>query len=235
MIILKPALSVLAVTSTATALSITCPLRSSSSSHYASSTTCLHLQDPRISSESSSDSDLDGILSKREELKRQSMAEATNSGPQVGSDIDKMSTDELKAFLLGNNDGGGIDDDSLDFEAMLAGEMPKWKTSRASSAPSISKDDKIQSSTSSSGEDEEIFTFTDYDDGSYDENSFHIPNRIGFTIVDWADPKKGFVNGKLKKADRKMGKYNKSDLKVGADNCVLVPFLCIVLLVVNAL
>jgi hypothetical protein len=51
-----------------------------------------------------------------------------------------------------------------------------------------------------------------------DENELHVPNRIGFTMVDWCNPKKGYVGGekKLKKKDRAAGKYNKSDLKVRA-------------------
>jgi hypothetical protein len=203
MIIVKSALSILAVTSTATALSIT-PLRTTVSagpSH--ASVTALHLEDPRANKQS----DLDQILSKREEFKRQSMAESEpEQGPLVGSDIDKMSTDELKAYLFSDSDP-----DNIDFESLLAGEMPTWKTQRVSPKPTVSE----SKMSSSSDEDEEMFDFIDYEDGrSMDENSFHIPNRIGFTTVDWADEKKGFVNGKLKKADRKMGKYNKSDLKV---------------------
>ena len=56
--------------------------------------------------------------------------------------------------------------------------------------------------------------FVDWTEDYEDENEFHIPNRIGFSTVDWGNGKAGFVAGKLKKKDRKAGKFNKADLMV---------------------
>ena len=56
--------------------------------------------------------------------------------------------------------------------------------------------------------------FVDWTEDYEDENEFHIPNRIGFSTLDWGNGKAGFVAGKLKKKDRKAGKFNKADLMV---------------------
>lgn len=200
MIFVKSALAVLTVTSTAAALSIN-PLQSRV---RGLELITLHLEDPR----SGRSNDLEGLQSKRDQLKKASMANVPQqSGPKYGDDIDKMSKDELQAYMesIGNAD---FEDE---IQSIMAGNL-SFKTKRVSSAKS---DSKAKGRPSKSlDDDEEDFEFIDYDDRSWDENEFHIPNRIGFTTADWANTDKGFVNGKLKKADRKMGKFNKADLKV---------------------
>ena len=200
MIFFKSALAVLAVTSTTSALSIN-SLQSRVRNHKLCT---LHLEDPR----SGGSNDLEDLQSKRDQLKKASMASVQpQSGPKVGHDIDKMSKDDLQAYMesIGNSE---FEDE---IESIMAGNL-SFKTKRVSPPTG---DSKAKGRPSKSLDDEEeSFEFIDYDDGSWDENEFHIPNRIGFTTADWANVDKGFVNGKLKKADRKMGKFNKADLKV---------------------
>jgi len=50
----------------------------------------------------------------------------------------------------------------------------------------------------------------DYDN----ENEFHVPNRIGFDTIDWGNKRAGFSGGKLKKKDRREGRFNQADLRV---------------------
>lgn len=192
---LKTALTILAVTSTASSLSI-------QRSHHASRpTTALHLEDPRLRGE---DKELEGLVSRRDQLKRASAsASQPASLPMQGDDIEDMSDEALQSYL------SSIGDDSMDVEAMLSGKM-SFKTRKpkkaSAAAPPVVSDD---------GKEGDEFEFVDYEENRVnDENEFHITNRIGITTADWANPAKGFVNGKLKKADRKKGKYNKSDLKV---------------------
>ncbi len=133
---------------------------------------------------------------------------------------------------------------SLDIDALFSRDyVPDFKTKRSSASfgsraadaspppPSFfggSGDDSDDDSSSSSDrKEQDIHTplFVDWTADYEDENEFHIPNRIGFTTIDWADAKRGFVNGKLKKKDRKLGKYNQSDLKVRvgeSSGCVFV-------------
>ena len=209
MIFVKSALTLIAVTSTASALSI----RPLSSQHVPPlSTTALHLEDPRTSRQK----ELDGLQSKRDQLKAASMASAQpKGGPEFGRDIERMSKDQLKEYMasLGNTD---LEDN---IESMLAGEL-SFKTKRVASSKAKGGGGR-RASTANDGENEEdSYFFIDYtEDRFYDENMFHIPNRIGFSTIDWSDVNKGFVNGKLKKADRKMGKFNKADLKVST-GCV---------------
>ena len=113
---------------------------------------------------------------------------------------------------------------SLDIDALFSRDyVPDFKTKRSSSfgsragdattpPPFFGNDDSDDDSDKKDEDTTPLFVdwTADYDD----ENEFHIPNRIGFTTIDWANAKKGFVNGKLKKKDRKLGKYNQSDLKV---------------------
>lgn len=131
-----------------------------------------------------------------------------------GEDIEDMGDDELQSYLASIGDG------DMDVEAIMSGKL-SFKTKRGASPQRT-----VPASTPADeeGEKGEEFNYVDHEGSKLnDENSFHIVNRIGFTTADWADPAKGFVNGKLKKADRKMGKYNKSDLKVSElnDACLM--------------
>eukprot|EP00956_Cyclotella_meneghiniana_P021183 scaffold38199_cov54-Cyclotella_meneghiniana.AAC.2 len=209
---MKPAAAILAgIATAATALSLTHP----HSNHHrriiskCSSTTALHLQDPRKGSE------LDNLQSRRDQLKKAAMEAAAQpkqktDGPRYGKDIDNMSKEELQAYMasMGNAD---IDND---VEAMMAGQL-SFKTKRVPSKQAERKRVSRPKNPEDNGGDdeEEQYVYIDDNDGRYDENTFHVPNRIGFTTACWTDVSKGFVNGKLKKTDRKNGKFNKADLK----------------------
>lgn len=122
-----------------------------------------------------------------------------------------MSKEELQAYMASM----GNADIQNDVEAMMAGRL-SFKTKRVPSKQAERKRPSRpkNSDGGESGGDEEEYVFVDDNDGSWDENTFHIPNRIGFTTACWTDVSKGFVNGKLKKTDRRNGKFNKADLKV---------------------
>jgi hypothetical protein len=217
--ILKSVLSVLAVTSTAAALSII-PLQLHHSIVGQRPSTALHLEDPRARE----DDQLEGFLSKRDELKKASMASAAGrTGPASRRDLDRMGKDELEAYLASM--GSSIKDDA---STMLEEGGFNFKTKRVSPSGGGNRQRAGPPSVRSEEDDEEgeRFEFMDFNDGFENENAFHIRNRIMFTTEDWADVSKGFVNGKLKKTDRRMGKFNKSDLKVSyicsIDLCLIV-------------
>jgi hypothetical protein len=114
----------------------------------------------------------------------------------------------------GNEDG----DNALLFA------MPEFRTKRSDSGDRRGLSSGFEDAASTTPTDEEdgggspSDMFVDWSADHDDKNELHMPNRIGFTMVDWCDPKKGYVSGKrkLKKKDRAAGKYNKSDLKVRA-------------------
>jgi hypothetical protein len=99
--------------------------------------------------------------------------------------------------------------------------MPTFATKRGPSRAGLSSGDS-GGVLDDEKEDEDRALFVDWTEDYEDENEFHIPNRIGFTTVEWGDKKKGFVAGKLKKTDRKAGKFNKSDLQVSVEHAYIL-------------
>lgn len=111
-------------------------------------------------------------------------------------------------------DGGG----DLDIDDLFSREyVPDFKTKRSGSARGLTTGDpKLGGDPNAEeGEEEaERAMFVDWLKDYNDENEWHVPNRIGFSTADWGNSKKGFVTGKLKKKDRRAGKFNKADLRV---------------------
>jgi hypothetical protein len=131
--------------------------------------------------------------------------------------------------------GGGRGDDDLSLFA-----MPEFKTKRSSSnadrrglssgnyggdvvggggGPGVNNADGGggDNDNSTAGDDDDSgpgTVFVDWTADYDDENEIHVPNRIGFTVMEWGDVRRGYVDGKLKKKDRALGRFNKSDLKV---------------------
>lgn len=208
-------LAILAVASTVSALSLH-PLQTQQRRTHAGprSFTALRLEDRRDGlsdyGRQKSESELDSLQSKRDKMKKASLAniKPDDDTPRA-EDIENMTKEEFDEFVATL----GADDIMENVNKMLEGDWSgaKFKTKRVSSTQ-----EKRPVAPSDGEEGEENFVYVDWTDESWDENELHIPNRIGFTTIDWGDEKKGFVNGKLKKQDRKEGKFNKSDLKVSA-------------------
>ena len=179
-------------------------------------------------------SELDTLTAKRKQIKKSKIA---NIKPDDDTPKPEEMTDEEIAALFakrkkkgGDDDGGesssaeGGGDDillggtTLDVDDLFARDyMPEFKIKRSgSSSRGLSAGDSGGVLDDPNEEDEETGLFVDWteDERNIDENEFHIPNRIGFTTVDWGNEKRGFVSGKLKKNDRKSGKFNKADLRV---------------------
>ena len=154
----------------------------------------------------------------------ESINDNRSSSSGLDGDDDNNSSDTIPSSPSFTSSSSALDIDTL----FSRDYVPDFKTKRSSASfgsragdnimapPSFfGSDDTDDDSSSSSDKDEDTTPlFVDWTADYDDENEFHIPNRIGFTTIDWANAKKGFVNGKLKKKDRKLGKYNQSDLKV---------------------
>ena len=162
------------------------------------------------------ESELDTLRSKREQLKKAKLA---NIKPNDDEPKVKDMTDSEIAAMFANkgNSGDGSEDGGMDVDALFAKDyVPDFKIKRQSSSRGLSSGDSGGVLDDPNAEDEnDVGLFIDWTEDYNDENELHIPNRIGFTTVDWGNGKKGFVSGKLKKKDRKMGKFNKTDLRVG--------------------
>ena len=148
-------------------------------------------------------SELDSLISKRDAIKKNIVA---NTKPDDDTPpIDEMSDDDIAKML---SDEADIDDlFSKDY-------VPTFATKRGPTRSGLSSGDSGGVLDGEEEDDEDRALFVDWTEDYDDENEFHIPNRIGFTTAEWGDKKKGFVAGKLKKKDRKAGKFNKTDLKV---------------------
>lgn len=148
-------------------------------------------------------SELDSLISKRDAIKKNIVA---NTKPDDDTPpIDEMSDDDIAKMLS----------DEADIDEMFSRDyVPTFSTKRGPSRSGLSSGDSGGVLDSEEEDDEDRALFVDWTEDYDDENEFHIPNRIGFTTSEWGDKKKGFVAGKLKKKDRKAGKFNKTDLKV---------------------
>jgi hypothetical protein len=217
MIFVKSALSILAATSTVSALSLH-PIQSQRHSAHVGgrSFTALHLEDryEKFSRERE-ESQLNELTSKRDLLKKKSLANVKPDDDKPrASDIERMSEEEFAEYMKSLGGEDVLDNANKIIDGDWGGATFKTKRVTPTAAP--------DSAGGAAEEEEELFQFNDYtQDGFFDENELHIPNRIGFTTEEWGDSKKGFVNGKLKKADRKMGKFNKTDLKVSTFSCLI--------------
>ena len=162
------------------------------------------------------ESELDTLRSKREQLKKAKLAniKPNDDEPKVKD----MTDSEIAAMFATKNSGeDGSEDGGMDVDALFAKDyVPDFKIKRQSSSRGLSSGDSGGVLDDPNAEDEEndVGLFIDWTEDYNDENELHIPNRIGFTTKDWGNMKKGFVSGKLKKKDRKIGKFNKTDLKV---------------------
>lgn len=157
-------------------------------------------------------SELDSLISKRDAIKKNIVA---NTKPDDDTPpIDEMSDEDIAKMLS----------DEADIDEMFSRDyVPTFATKRAPSSRSgLSSGESGGVLDGEEEEDEDRALFVDWTEDYDDENEFHIPNRIGFTTVEWGDKKKGFVAGKLKKKDRKEGKFNKTDLKV-SDKVIAFP------------
>jgi len=171
--------------------------------------------------EQKADSELETLRSKRSKIfdKKKAITKPADDAPSLDA-LESMSDDDIASMF--NNAEGNVDLDagSIDMDAMLStGYTPSFKTKSLVSGP-------VGMSSGDSGgifddedEEEEGPVFVDWTVNYDDENEFHIPNRIGFSTVDWGNSRAGFVGGKLKKKDRKAGKFNKTDLKVRCVCC----------------
>lgn len=161
------------------------------------------------------ESELDTLRSKREQLKKAKLAniKPNDDEPKVKD----MTDSEIAAMFANKNTGedGSEEGGGMDVDALFAKDyVPDFKIKRQSSSRGLSSGDSGGVLDDPNAEDEnDVGLFIDWTEDYNDENELHIPNRLGFTTVDWGNGKKGFVSGKLKKKDRKMGKFNKTDLK----------------------
>ena len=160
------------------------------------------------------ESELDTLRSKREQLKKQKLAniKPNDDEPKVKD----MTDDEIAAMFATKNNGEDEEGGGMDVDALFARDyVPDFKIKRQSSSRGLSSGDSGGVLDDPNADDEnDVGLFIDWTEDYNDENELHIPNRLGFTTVDWGNGKKGFVSGKLKKKDRKMGKFNKTDLRV---------------------
>mmetsp|Transcript_41453 Transcript_41453/g.86964 ORF Transcript_41453/g.86964 Transcript_41453/m.86964 type:complete len:562 (-) Transcript_41453:52-1737(-) len=175
-------------------------------------------------------SELDSLTSKRDQIR---MAKLANIKPDDDTPkMEEMSDEEIQAMLLnknkgssdgGDEDNGGGNDDglgmNLDVDQLFSRDyVPDFKTKRAgSSNRGLSGGDSggVLDGDPNDEEDGEVDrnVFVDWTEDYDDENEFHVPNRIGFSTCDWGNARKGFVAGKLKKKERRAGKFNKADLR----------------------
>lgn len=234
----RTVLSVLAVTTTAatvTALSINNRFtiinsnsRITSSSCTTSTSTALNLGplDDRDNmsayGKEKQQSELDGLTSVRDKIRAAKLA---NIKPDDDTPpIEEMNDEEIKQMFAkkdngsGGEGGDGTGGEGLDVDDLFAKDyMPDFKTKRSTSnARGLSGGESGGVLDDPNAEEEEgggVPLFVDWTEDYDDENEFHIPNRIGFSTVDWGNAKAGFVSGKLKKKERKMGKFNKADLR----------------------
>lgn len=148
-------------------------------------------------------SELDSLISKRDAIKKNIVA---NTKPDDDTPpIDEMSDDDIAKMLS----------DEADVDKLFSRDyVPTFETKRGPSRTGLSSGESGGVLDGEEEDDPERALFVDWTEDYDDENEFHIPNRIGFTTAEWGDKKKGFVAGKLKKNERKAGKFNKSDLKV---------------------
>jgi len=200
-------------------------------------TTCLNLgpiDDLSNYGKEKNESELDTLRNKREQLKAKKIAniKPDDDTPKVKDMTDeeiaemfskKNKNNKSKAVARGGSDGpaqdglGGIDVDDL----FAKDYMPDFKIKRAgNSNRGLSGGDSrgmFEDPNDPDAEEPDTGLFVDWTKDYMDENEFHIPNRLGFTTCDWGNSKVGFVSGKLKKKERKMGKFNKTDLKKAFD------------------
>jgi len=189
--------------------------------------------------------------------KKMSSSSSSSSGVASSSSSSSGESEEeniaAASATTSGSGGSSIEDiisaSSLDIDTLFSRDyIPNLKTKRSSGSFGSRSDDDDDTSPFFFGEDSDgddssekkgdttTPLFVDWAADYDDENEFHIPNRIGFTTIDWANVKKGFVNGKLKKKDRKMGKFNQSDLKVSCSgrsrssrSCLMFSYLCVCL------
>ena len=160
----------------------------------------------QMSSEEDIDDALSKLIGKRDAISKKK-SESKPTSPVIPPD-DLM--EELKEPL---SDKTGMD----------IFEMPDFKTKRPLRTPKLSDDGDNKDG---SGQDDLLFI--DYQAEYEDENDLHIPNRIGFGTMAWGDPNAGFKTGtKLKKKEKKRGKFLAGDLQVCTDYYIyiyLLPF-----------
>lgn len=186
-------------------------------------------------------SELDSLISKRDQIRASKLANTKPDDDTPK--LEEMSDEEIQAMFAKKNkpssvDGGGDDgaeggggegsvDDTtgggLDIDDLFSRDyIPEFKTKRSGgSNRGLSGGDSggILDDPNAEGEGEEgeggssAGLFVDWTEDYDDENEFHVPNRIGFSTEDWGVEKAGFASGKLKKKDRKAGRFNKADLR----------------------
>ncbi|KAL7546423.1 hypothetical protein ACHAWF_009758 [Thalassiosira exigua] len=212
----------------------TSPLASSAS---ASSSTLLNLgplDDLSDYGQGRQTSELDSLISKRDQIRQQKIA---NTKPDDDTPVvaEEMSEEDIAALFakkkaregeaVGAGDGGNEEGDDgtaaggaagLDVDDLFSKDyVPDFKTRRSgASNRGLSRGDGSAPPDGEEGEDgEDVPLFVDWLKDYDDENELHVPNRLGFSAVDWGNEKAGFASGKLKKKDRKEGKFNKADLR----------------------
>eukprot|EP00559_Dactyliosolen_fragilissimus_P001217 CAMPEP_0184865510 /NCGR_PEP_ID=MMETSP0580-20130426/18348_1 /TAXON_ID=1118495 /ORGANISM="Dactyliosolen fragilissimus" /LENGTH=521 /DNA_ID=CAMNT_0027364745 /DNA_START=254 /DNA_END=1819 /DNA_ORIENTATION=- len=163
------------------------------------------------------DDELSKLIGKRDALRRSTSASASTSTSSSSTESSSSSTtasgetpsskvmtpEEITSLYEGKT---GMD--------MF--EMPEFKTKRPDR---ISKTDEIydkgRDTSGSSSDKNAEDKFIDFQAEYEDENEFHVPNRIGFGTMAWGDTTLGFKDGKkLKKKEKKAGKFLPGDLQV---------------------
>jgi len=141
------------------------------------------------------------------------------SGGGRGSDEDGGGSGGSGGGSSGGVDGGmNLDVDQLfskdyvpDFKTKRGGSSTNRGLSGGDSGGVLDGDPNDDDEEGASRADRNVFV--DWTEDYDDENEFHVPNRIGFTTRDWGNARKGFEGGKLKKKERRAGKFNKADLR----------------------
>eukprot|EP00560_Eucampia_antarctica_P006366 CAMPEP_0197826482 /NCGR_PEP_ID=MMETSP1437-20131217/3439_1 /TAXON_ID=49252 ORGANISM="Eucampia antarctica, Strain CCMP1452" /NCGR_SAMPLE_ID=MMETSP1437 /ASSEMBLY_ACC=CAM_ASM_001096 /LENGTH=464 /DNA_ID=CAMNT_0043426951 /DNA_START=257 /DNA_END=1651 /DNA_ORIENTATION=+ len=125
--------------------------------------------------------------------------------------IVKKRADTPKAPVIPPDDLPELKEPLSDKTGMDVFEMPDFKVKRP--LRSANKGDDNNSDSEGSNDKDELFI--DYQAEYEDENDLHIPNRIGFGTMAWGNPDSGFKIGKkLKKKEKKRGKFLAGDLQV---------------------
>lgn len=188
------------------------------------------------------DSELDSLVSKRDQIRAAKLANIKPNDDEPK--LEEMSDAEVQAMFAAKNssnkkkkgspEGEGEESgdvaaeaaaSTLDIDDLFSNDyVPEFKTKRSGGGSrGLSGGDAGgilgELSNLDGGEDGDENAvdrgmFVDWTEDYNDENEFHIPNRIGVSTADWGVGKAGFVGGKLKKKERRGGKFNKTDLKV---------------------
>ncbi|KAL9186780.1 hypothetical protein ACHAXT_010500 [Thalassiosira profunda] len=222
MTLVRSAVAAALAATSASALSVH-PLAAIRPAPSTSKSTCLRLGDRDDISDygrEKQSSELDTLVSKRDQIRKAKLA---NTKPDDDAPkLDAMSDEEIQAMFAkkekSSEEGGeGGGDAGMDIDDLFSKDyVPDFKTRRAGGGRGLSSGEagkELRDPDAEEEEAEKAAMFVDWEEDYEDENEFHIVNRIGVSTAEWGSAKAGFSSGKLKKKDRRAGKFNKTDLK----------------------